>query len=114
MSKKQKKIKFGNHDGVVYSTNPDFKYEQDFEENEVLSSSEQFLRIVIDRKQRKGKTVTLVEGFVGNAEDLKALEKKLKTACGVGGSSKEGVIIIQGDLRMKIKELLKKWGYKTK
>ncbi len=111
MSKKKKKIKFDDRDGVVFSTNPDFDYDRELEGNETLEPSEQRLHILLDRKQRKGKTVTLVEEFVGSDEDLKVLGKKLKTACGVGGSAKDGTIIIQGDMRQKIKVFLEKWGY---
>ena len=111
MSKKKKKIKFDRHDGVIYSTNPDFEYDTEKGMTETLPPSEQRLKITIDRKQRKGKTVTLIAGFIGSNEDLKQLEKKLKTACGVGGSSKDGVIIIQGNLLQKVKESLQKSGY---
>ncbi|MCD6366995.1 MAG: translation initiation factor [Bacteroidales bacterium] len=114
MSKKKKKIKFDDNDGVVYSTNPDFEYASEHEEQETLNPESQRLRILLDRKQRKGKTVTLIEGFIGNDEELKQLEKKLKTACGVGGSSKDGVIIIQGDMRQKVKAFLEQWGYKSR
>ncbi len=114
MSKKKKKIKFDDSDGVVYSTNPEFEYASEFEEEETRSPENQQLRIVLDRKQRKGKTVTLIEGFIGTNEALKQLEKRLKTACGVGGSSKDGVIIIQGDMRQKIKGFLEEWGYNYK
>lgn len=101
--------------GVVYSTNSDFKYEKEGnEEQPTLPKEKQLLRVVIDRKQRKGKTVTLVQGFVGNEGDLKELAKLLKTNCGTGGSSKGGEIVIQGDLTDKIKNLLKKEGYKIK
>ncbi len=101
--------------GVVYSTNPDFQYEKDKEvEGDTLPPDAQNLRVNIDRKQRKGKTVTLVTGFVGSEEDLKALGKKLKTKCSVGGSVKEGEIIIQGEWVEKIKTILKTEGYRVK
>jgi len=109
--KKNKKIKFENRDGIIYSTNPDFKYDNEIEITETLPPSEQHLKVTIDRKQRKGKTVTLIKGFIGSSEDLKELEKKLKTACGVGGSSKDGVIIIQGNMLQKVKASLKELGY---
>lgn len=100
---------------VVYSTNPDFDYEHDQEhEDETLPPQQQTLRISIDRKKRKGKSVTLVEGFIGSNDDLKDLAKQLKTKCGVGGSAKDGEIIVQGEFKQKVAEILKKEGYKTK
>lgn len=108
MSKK----KFRN---VVYSTNPDYDYELDEDvEEETLPNSEQLLYVSIDRKQRKGKEVTLITGFVGAQEDLKDLERKLKSSCGVGGSSKDGDILIQGNHRDKVVDILMKDGYKAK
>lgn len=100
--------------GVVFSTNPDFKYEEDEEEEPALPPQQQQLMILKDGKQRKGKTVTLVQGFVGREEDLEALGKMLKTKCGVGGSAKDGEIVLQGDFRQKVKEILEKEGYKVK
>jgi translation initiation factor 1 len=101
--------------GVVYSTNPDFNYETSGEEGAATRlPAEQCLRVTLDRKQRKGKTVTLVEGFIGTAEDLKILGKLLKTRCGVGGSEKDGMIIIQGEFVSKIKDILIKEGYRVK
>ncbi|MEM9887658.1 MAG: translation initiation factor [Bacteroidota bacterium] len=98
--------------GVVYSTNPDYDYEyEEKEEVEDIAPKEQKLRVLIDRKRRKGKEVTLITGFVGTSETLKALGKYLKTKCGVGGSVKEEEIIIQGNFRDKIVELLKEKGY---
>jgi translation initiation factor 1 len=100
---------------VVYSTNPDFQYEiEEDEEQETLEPNQQLLYVSIDRKQRKGKDVTLVEGFVGSDDDLKNLAKELKSSCGVGGTAKEGEILIQGNFRDKVIELLGKKGYKTK
>lgn len=100
---------------IVYSTNPDFEYEYDQEEeNTTLDPSDQLLYVSIDRKQRKGKEVTLIENFIGSTEDLKDLAKKLKSACGVGGSVKDGDIIIQGNHRDKVLSLLDKDGYRTK
>ena len=101
--------------GVVYSTNPDFKYDQDTpEEEQTPEPGKQDLRVSLDKKQRKGKSVTLVTGFIGSEADLKNLGKLLKSKCGVGGTVKEGEIIIQGDFREKIMDLLKKEGYRVK
>ncbi|MCB9197507.1 MAG: translation initiation factor [Flavobacteriales bacterium] len=100
---------------VVYSTNPNFQYEYDGdEENETLEPSEQLLYVSIDKKQRGGKAVTLIEGFVGTDDDLKELGKLLKSKCGVGGSAKDGEIIVQGEHRDKVIDILEKEGYKTK
>jgi len=101
--------------GVVYSTNPEFKFEAPKSSSEETPSpSQQDLRVMLDKKQRKGKAVTLVTGFVGAEQDLKDLGKLLKTKCGVGGTTKEGEIIIQGDFCNKILEILKGEGYKVK
>ena len=97
---------------VVYSTNPDYNYEMDDDEEQVtLEPPQQNLRVQLDRKNRGGKVVTLITGFVGTENDLKDLGKLLKTKCGVGGSAKDGEMIIQGDFKQKIVELLKKEGY---
>ncbi len=97
---------------VVFSTNPDFKYETDkTDEIETLDKKQQKLRVSIEKKGRGGKTVTLVKGFVGSEEDLKDLSKILKTKCGVGGSAKDGEIIIQGEFKERIIDLLKSEGY---
>lgn len=101
---------------VVYSTNPDFQYQTE-EQDEIatLAKEKQNLRISLDKKNRGGKIVTLVKGFVGTEDDLKEIGKFLKTKCGVGGAVKDGEIIIQGDFKTKVAELLKKEGYiKTK
>lgn len=101
---------------VVYSTNPDFNYDnEEDEEQETIEPSKQLLRVSIDKKNRGGKVVTLITGFVGTDDDLKSLSKTLKTKCGVGGAAKDSEIIIQGDFKAKIVELLIKEGYsKTK
>ncbi|MBR3567153.1 MAG: translation initiation factor [Salinivirgaceae bacterium] len=100
---------------VVYSTNPDFAYETDNEEEiETLDPSKQNLKVSIDRKQRAGKSVTLVQGFVGTDDDLKELARMLKNKCGVGGSAKDGEIIVQGEFKQKVYDLLLQAGYKVK
>jgi len=101
--------------GVVYSTNPDFAYqEEEHSEPDTLEPGKQKLIVSIDRRNRGGKQVTLVSGFVGKEEDLAALGKTLKVKCGVGGSAKNGEITIQGDLRDKVTNLLKSMGYNAK
>jgi len=101
--------------GVVYSTNPDFNYQQEKSgETDTPEPSEQRLIVRIDRRQRAGKQVTLIEGFVGKSEDLATLAKTLKTKCGVGGTAKDGEITIQGDLRDKLVALLQGMGYNAK
>ncbi len=100
---------------VVYSTNPDYQYKTvEREEQETLPPAKQDLRVWIDRRHRAGKQVTLVRGFVGKEEDLKALAVMLKSRCGVGGSAKEGEIMIQGDFRDRIVDILIKAGYRAK
>ncbi len=107
MSKKKLK-------NIVYSTNPDFEYEYDDEQEEAtLPANQQKLRVMLDKKQRKGKAVTLIEGFIGSNDDLKELGKLLKSKCGVGGSVKNNEILIQGDHREKIIQILKEQGYKN-
>lgn len=97
---------------VVYSTNPDFTYENDEEqESETLNKKQQKLRVSIEKKGRGGKAVTLINGFIGTEDDLKELGKLLKTKCGVGGSVKDGEIIIQGEFKQRIIDLLKAEGY---
>ncbi|MBQ3245574.1 MAG: translation initiation factor [Bacteroidales bacterium] len=101
--------------GVVFSTNPDFQYEEESRsEQETLEPAKQNLIVSIDRKGRGGKQVTLVTGFVGTADDLADLGRTLKVKCGVGGSAKDGEITIQGDFRDRVTSLLEDMGYKAK
>jgi len=98
-----------------YSTNPDFQFDDNLsEEEETLPKAQQKLYVSIDRKQRGGKEVTLVEGFIGSEDDLKELGKTLKSKCGVGGSAKDGEILIQGKLKDKVFDLLIAEGYSVK
>ncbi|WP_020537613.1 translation initiation factor [Lewinella cohaerens] len=100
-----------NLGGLVFSTNPDVNLNQQEEEEETLDAADQKLRIWLDRKKRKGKAVTLITGFEGNDDDLKSLAKSLKTYCGVGGSAKDGEILVQGDQRDKVLKFLLDKGY---
>jgi translation initiation factor 1 len=95
----------------LYSTNPDFHFEQEEEALETLPPAQQLLKIKLDTKQRAGKAVTLVTGFIGTQVDLEDLGKKLKNFCGTGGSAKDGEIIVQGDQREKVLQWLMKNGY---
>ena len=99
--------------GFVYSTNPDFKFQEGQGNIETLSPNQQKLKIRLDTKHRAGKAVTLLEGFIGKEEDLQELSKKLKNFCGTGGSAKDGEIIIQGDQREKVMQWLIKNEYKN-
>ncbi|MBU8892611.1 MAG: translation initiation factor [Bacteroidales bacterium] len=106
-----------NRKDIVYSTNPDFNYEHENEEevNETLSPSRQKLKVYLDSKaKKKGKQATLINGFIGSEDDLKELGRLLKTKCAVGGSIKNGEILIQGDFRDKIVQILTKEGYSAK
>jgi translation initiation factor 1 len=107
MGNKKKRI------DIVYSTNPDFNYDNDDSSLETLPVNEQKLYVSIDRKSRKGKSVTLVEGFIGQAEDLKELSKTLKKSCGVGGTAKDGEIVVQGEFKDKVAKILVDMGYNT-
>ena len=100
--------------GLVYSTDPNFSVEEEHVEQETLSITQQKLKVKLDTKQRAGKVVTLVEGFIGTQSDLENLGKQLKTKCGTGGSAKDGEIIIQGDYKIKVIENLQKMGYSVK
>lgn len=97
--------------GFVYSTDPNFSFEQENSFAETLPASQQKLRVRLDTKHRAGKAVTLIEGFLGRDEDLQELGKKLKSFCGTGGSAKDGEIIVQGDQREKVMQWLIKNGY---
>ena len=100
---------------IVYSTNPDFNYEYDEkEEAELLPPSSQELKVRFEKKHRAGKKVTIITGFVGGESDLKDLAKLLKSRCAVGGSSKENEILIQGDLKEKVRSILIEEGYRVK
>ena len=104
-----------NLSGVVYSTDQDFQYQENQEQDvETLPNNRQTLYVSLDKKQRNGKKVTLISNFVGKEEDLINLSKVLKTKCCVGGTAKEDYILIQGDFRDKIIEILQQAGYKTK
>ena len=112
MAKDTKNNDWKDRLNVVYSPTPNFQYEtENTEEAETLSPNQQKLRVQLDRKNRGGKVVTLVTGFVGTDDDLKELGRMLKSKCGVGGSAKDGEIIVQGDFKQKVIELLKKEGY---
>ena len=99
---------------IVFSTNPDWRPDNEEPEIETLAPNKQKLHVYIEKKGRGGKQVTLITGFIGCDDDLVALSKRLKTSCGVGGSVKDGTILIQGDFVQRIKELLKKDGYGVK
>ncbi len=107
--------KKSSFNGIVYSTDPGFKgFEEELSAQETLPPAQQLLRIKLDTKHRGGKTVTLIENFIGKEDDLESLGKQIKSYCGTGGSVKDGQIIIQGDQRQKILQWLQKNGYKAK
>ena len=108
MSKKFK----SDSNGFIFSTDPNFQFQPEQEEEpETLTSNQQMLRILLDKKQRAGKSVTLITGFIGKTDDLEKLGKQLKNFCGTGGSVKDGEVIIQGDQREKVLQWLLKNGY---
>ena len=103
-----------NRVNVVYSTNPYFNFEDSSDNQITIPFNEQKLYVSIDRKNRRGKSVTLIEGFIGNDEDAKDLAKKLKQLCGVGGGFKNSIIYIQGDQKNKVVTFLQKLGVVVK
>ncbi len=110
-----KKNDWKQRDGIVFSTNTEFKYEHHQNTSQAtLKPQQQNLKVLLDKSGRAGKQVTLITGFIGKVGDLELLTKLLKTKCGVGGAAKDGEILIQGDTRNKIVELLTKEGYKVK
>ena len=109
------KKEFKNREGIVYSTNPSFNYASDNQEMNVsVPAQQQDLRVYLDRKQRAGKTVTIVRGYKGKLSELEELGKTLKSKCGTGGTVKEGEILVQGDFRDKIVLILQTMGFKAK
>lgn len=112
MTKKKKQ----HFEGIVYSTSEDFEYikAEEASEETTLPIAQQKLKVMLDRKMRKGKVVTIVKGFIGADGDLNDLAKKLKQKCGVGGSAKDGEILIQGDFKQKVFDLLRSEGYAVK
>ena len=107
MSKKNKP----DAKGFVYSTDPNFSFQQEDSSSETQPPAQQKLKVRLDTKHRAGKAVTLIEGFVGKEEDLQELGKKLKSFCGTGGSAKDGEIIVQGDQRKKVMQWLRENGF---
>lgn len=106
------KKKIPDKNGFVFSTDPDFVFQNDGISSETLPPAKQRLRIVLDSRHRGGKTVTAITGFLGKTEDLESLGKKIKQYCGTGGSVKDGQILIQGDQTVKVRAFLQKEGYK--
>ena len=98
----------------AYSTNPDYKPEEEETQIEQRAPSQQNLLVTFERKHRGGKSVTLIKNFVGSVDEMESLCKKIKTKCGVGGSVKDGEILIQGEIKQKVADLLKDWGYRVK
>lgn len=114
MSKQQKRKVINDFGGIMFSTNPDFHFDEPDETTEILTPQQQDLRILLDRKNRGGKVVTLITGFIGSEDELQSLTKALKVKCGVGGAAKDGEIVLQGDFREKVFIYLQKEGYKIK
>lgn len=113
--KNSKEKKRKGRTGIVYSTDPEFQYSyNDSPEEVTLPPGQQTLYIAVDRKGRKGKTATIISGFTGTSEDRKSLARLLKSTCNTGGSVKEDQILIQGDFRDRIIQLLDDAGYNTK
>lgn len=110
----KKKNSLSDLGGIMFSTDPDFKYEEEVDDTPSLPNNQQDLRVMLDKKNRGGKAVTLITGFRGQQEDLEKLGKMLKNKCGVGGSVKDWEILIQGDVRDKVMAILQKEGYKAK
>ncbi|MCZ4224245.1 translation initiation factor [Pedobacter rhodius] len=111
---KPKKNSLSDLGGIMYSTNPEFEYEQEIDDAVTVPNQQQDLRVMLDKKNRGGKAVTLITGFKGKTEDLEILGKMLKNKCGVGGSVKDGEILIQGDVKDKVMLILQKDGFKAK
>ena len=109
-----KKNEWKNREGVVYSTNQNFQFSTSSELKKTLTPQQQNLNVLLDKSGRAGKQVTLITCFIGTTSDIEVLTKLLKTKCGVGGSAKEGEILIQGDVRMKVVDILTKERYKVK
>lgn len=114
MEMKSKKMNLSDLGGIMYSTDASYEFPQEPEESDTPKNQQQDLRVMLDKKNRGGKAVTLITGFRGKADDLQTLGKMLKTKCGVGGSAKDGEILIQGDMRDKVLLVLQKEGYKVK
>ena len=114
MAKEKKKV-LNDFGGIMYSTDPTFEYQDDtLSTTESLPNNQQDLRVMLDKKNRGGKAVTLITGYRGSDDQLQSLAKMLKTKCGVGGAAKDGEILIQGDFRDKVVLMLQKEGYKVK
>ena len=111
---KKKKLDFSDLGGMVFSTDPDYKPDFEEEVEEFVPNDKQILYVSYDKKHRKGKVVTLVEGFKGSDETIQTLGKMLKSKCGAGGSVKDGEIMVQGNFVPKIIEILEKEGYNVK